>query len=86
MNKDIKELISKYSLEELEELGNFIQEVRNAKRREIEHQAFEKFKNAFLEFRKISPYFTGYVDVEDSYGENFEIDLMKALDDYMSRK
>lgn len=86
MNEDIKKLISKFSLEELEELGSFVQEVRNAKRREIEHQAFEKFKNAFFEFRKISPYFTGYVGVEGGYGEDIEIDVMEALDDYMSRK
>lgn len=86
MNKDIKELISEFSLEELEELGNFVQEVRNRKRREIEHQAFEKFKKAFLEFRKISPHFDAYVEVESDYDEDLEIDLMEALDDYMSRR
>ena len=86
MNKDLKELISEFSLEELEELGNFVQEVRKVKRREIEHQAFEKFKNAFLEFRKIAPFFDAYVEVEDNNGEEFEIDVMEALDDYMSRK
>ena len=86
MNKDIKEVISEFSLEELEELGKFIQEVRKVKHREIEHRAFEKFKNAFLEFRKISPYFTGYVEVENNNSEMLEIDVMEALDDYMSKK
>lgn len=86
MNKDLKELISEFSLEELEELGNFVQEVCKAKRREIEHQAFEKFKNAFLEFRKVSPHFSGYVDVDDGCAGDIEIDVMEALDDYMRRK
>lgn len=85
MNKDIKELISEFSLEELEELGNFVQEARNVRRRENEHKAFEKFKKAFFEFRKVSPYFEAYVNVEDGYGENVEIDVMEALEDYMRR-
>lgn len=82
MNKDIKELVSEFSLEELEELGNFVQEVRNRKHKEIEHQAFEKFKKAFLEFRKISPHFEACVDVGDGYCGDVEVDLMEALDDY----
>lgn len=86
MNKELKELISELSLEELEKLGNFVQEVRNVKRREIEHKAFEKFKNAFLEFREVSPYFEAYVGVEGDDGEDIEIDVMEALEDYMSRK
>ena len=86
MYKDLKELISECSLEELEGLGNFIQEARKVKLKEIEHKAFEKFKNAFLEFRKVSPYFNAYVEVEDNNGEEFEIDLMEALNDYMRRK